>query len=149
VDGVSPVRFADLMSGGGPNDYLLNGTYHIGIRHRLALGTRTSSLVGITQNTAAAPNVATTLDFTTTSNALTGSRKLLSNGKYAMYIGDTDRNGSISSLDVSNIRSRNPTIAASFDYNNGFDLDFNAAIFSSDVSIVRGNSLTLQVNLKQ
>jgi large repetitive protein len=148
VDGYSPLRFGDLVSMGGANDYLLNGNYHVAVRHRLTLGTRTSSLVTITQSSAITP-VFTTIDFTTTTNALANSRKLLSNGKYALYMGDTDRSGTISSQDVSNVRARNPTTTTFFDYAFGYDLDFTATIFSSDVSIVRGNSLLFQVNLNQ
>ncbi len=148
MDGYSPVAFKDLASSGGSFNYLLNGAYHISVRHRLALGTRTQNSVPVGMANTASPSL-TDLDFTTTTNALAGSRKTLSNGKYALYMGDTDRDGLIGAQDIANLRNRNPTPPVFFLYESGYDLDFDASIFSSDVSFARGNNPVSQIDLKQ
>jgi hypothetical protein len=137
VDGVSSVRFEGLP----------NGDYHVVIRHRLALATRTNTPITLAAHP---PTVisSTALNFTNNSNALLNSQKLIVAGVYGLYVGDTNRDGNIFAGDVANVRLRNPTVASAFNYMTaGFDLDFNANIFASDISIVRSNNGRVQVNL--
>jgi hypothetical protein len=138
IDGISPVTF----------DALANGNYHVVIRHRLCLATRTQAAITFAVYAPATPTTSS-LDFTGNSNALSGSQKLLAVGIYGLYVGDTDRNGSISTQDLNNIRARNPTTVANFVYDFGYDLDFNAAIFSGDATIVRANMLRTEIDLNQ
>jgi hypothetical protein len=140
VDGISPVRFGGLA----------DDDYHVVIRHRLALPVRTSSVINLAAHSATMVT-AMPLNFTNNTNALSGSQKLIgSSGAYGLWIGDTQRNGSISAPDISDVRGKNPTTAAIFNYlTAGYDMDFNATIFGSDVSIVRPNNGKFQVNLNQ
>ena len=133
IDGTSVVRFPSLSE----------GTYHVIIRHRLCLATRTNTAVSFSYSSTPSVN------FTNNSNALSSSQKLLATGVYGLYIGDTDRSGLITSGDAGRVRERNPTTIPYFSYTYGYDLEFNSAIFASDASIVRGNLAFYQVNLNQ
>ena len=133
VNGTSEVSFPNLAS----------GTYHVIIRHRLCLATRTNTAVNFSSGSS------TSVNFTNNSNALSGSQKLLTTGVYGLYIGDTDRSGLITSGDASRVRERNPTTIPYFSYTFGYDLDFSSTIFATDASIVRGNLAASQVNLNQ
>jgi hypothetical protein len=136
MDGASAVGFEGLP----------NGNYHVVIRHRLCLATRTQTAVNFAVYSPSTPT-SSSLDFTSNSNALSSSQKLLTTGIYGLYIGDTDRSGIISVTDIDNTRSRNPTTPATFIYNVGYDMDFNAGIYSTDIILVRANSSISQVNL--
>lgn len=139
IDGVSPVKFNGLV----------DGNYHVAIRHRLCLATRTATAVSISARPTGA-NTSTIIDFTTNTNALATSQKMLSIGKYGLIIGDIDRDGHILAADVSAVRTNNPTTFDLFNYLlKGYDMDFNGNIFSSDVAIIRPNNPKSQVNLGQ
>jgi hypothetical protein len=138
IDGVSPVTF----------DALANGNYHVVIRHRLCLATKTQTAIAFAVYSPATPTTSS-LNFTGNSNALSGSQKLLTTGVYGLYIGDTDRSGAISVTDITNARSRNPTTPATFIYNVGYDMDFNAGIYSTDIILIRANGSISQVDLNQ
>ncbi len=144
MDGYSPVRFGN----GGPPDYSLMGNYHISVRHRLCLPIRTATTVAIMEHSATSV-VPTIIDFSTTTNALTGSTKTASDGKKVLITGDTDRNSTINTQDIVNIRARNPTPVQFFQYMVGYDLDFNVIINVTDVLMVRSNSGNSLLNLKQ
>jgi hypothetical protein len=133
VNGTSAVSFPNLPK----------GSYQVVIRHRLCLATRTNTTVNFLYSNTPSVN------FTTNTNALATSQKLLATGIYGLYIGDTDRNGDISIQDLTNIRARNPTTVANFDYIFGYDLDFSASILSADATIVRINASKTEVNLNQ
>jgi hypothetical protein len=133
MDGTSVVRFPSLAE----------GNYHVIIRHRLCLATRTNTAV--TFSYSSTPSV----NFTNNGNALSNSQKLLATGLYGLYIGDTDRSGLITSGDAGRVRERNPTTISYFSYTYGYDLDFNSTIFANDASIVRGNLAVYQANLNQ
>lgn len=139
IDGVSPVKF----------DGLADGNYHLVIRHRLCLATRTKMTVSMTAQPIATQNP-TVVDFSATNNFLSGSQKEIVTGKYGLIIGDTDRDGQINKQDINNIRAYNPSTYDSFDYLTiGYGIDFNGYIFSRDVAIVVLNNLLIQVDLGQ
>jgi ribosomal protein S11 len=139
MDGVSPVRFNGLV----------DGDYHVAIRHRLCLTTRTATKITMSARPNGS-NTSTVIDFTTNTNALAASQKMLSTGIYGLIIGDIDRNEHINAGDVSEVRLNNPTPFNLFNYLlKGYDMDFNGNIFSSDVAIIRPNNSTDQVNLAQ
>jgi hypothetical protein len=156
LDGFSPVRFTDLTS---PGNYLLNGNYHIAVRHRLCLGTRTRNAVPIVPSTATGTPAVTSFDFTLDDNlSIVGGVKTINNTtvtpntiRRVLFAGDVNRDGNISSFDISAVRSKNPTLPATFDYLNfGYDFDFNASVFASDVAVTRvNNGVAIQANLKQ
>jgi hypothetical protein len=134
VDGTSPVEFTGVTI----------GTYHVVIRHRLCLATRTATAVALLNGTAVS------LDFTNNSNALSGSMKDLGSGVYALYSGDTDRDGDIDAADIQAARALNPTKPIDFQYGtNGLDMDFNLSIYGYDVFAVRRNNAIIQINLNQ
>jgi Concanavalin A-like lectin/glucanases superfamily len=134
VDGTSSVEFTDVPI----------GTYHVVIRHRLCLATRTATAVSLLNG-----NVIS-LNFTNNSNALSGSMKSLSGGVYALYSGDTDRDGDIDTMDYANVRAWNPTPPVYFNYGDkAFDTDFNNKINVSDVLKIRENISINQVNINQ
>lgn len=139
VDGVSPVKFNGLV----------DGNYHVAIRHRLCLATRTATAVPMFARPTGS-NTSAIINFTNNSNALVGSQKELKTGIYGLFIGDTDRNGQINAGDVSEVRLNNPTPFNLFNYLlKGYDMDFNGNIFSSDVAIIRPNNPKDQVDLGQ
>jgi PKD repeat protein len=145
IDGKSPVDFPNLA----------DGKYHVAIRHRLCLATRTQAPLSFAATTNAA-TVSTPLDMRyAANNSIVGSLKLLGANtsgvkQYGLYIGDTNRDGFIFASDVANIRLLNPTLTPNFNYLlSGYDLDFNGLIFASDVSICRLNNPTFQVDLGQ
>lgn len=139
IDGVSPVKFDDLA----------DGNYHLVIRHRLCLATRTKMTVSMIAQPIVTQNP-TVVDFSATNNFLSGSQKEIVTGKYGLIIGDTDRDGQINRQDINNIRAYNPSTYDSFDYLTiGYDIDFNGYIFSRDVPIVVLNNLLIQVDLGQ
>jgi hypothetical protein len=138
IDGVSPVRFPTLTT---------EGNYHIAVRHRLCLATRTQNALQF--NTGGV----TALNFTNNSNALTGTLKPVvvgPNTYHLMYVGDATRNGQITVGDVILIRSFNPTDVNLFNYfTRGTDVTFNAQITVGDVIITRANNPTSEAFLGQ
>ena len=134
VNGTSAVNFPNLVK----------GNYHVIIRHRLCLGTRTNSAVTFPYSST--PSV----DFTNNSNALANSLKSLGSGVYALYSGDADRDGDIDATDLTVIRTLNPTKPANFSYlANGLDMDLKGNIFGLDAFITRRNTGNAQVNFNQ
>ncbi len=125
IDGISPVIF----------DNISNANYHLSVRHRTHLGTRTTSSVALSETT-------TNINFTTNSNALPGSQKVLESGVYGLLTGDVTRNGLIVLGDITAIRSKfNTSIDdENFDYyGNSFDCDLNGIIVLGDITRVRAN----------
>ena len=137
VDGVSPVKFVGLAS----------GNYHVAIRHRLCLATRTQTALSF--NLA----VTTPLDLTNNSNALANSLAPVTIGPntvYMMYVGDCDRNGFILAPEINLIRGMLNTIPANIQYfTRNLDLTFDAFILTSDITALRKNLNKIQVNLSQ
>jgi hypothetical protein len=132
TDGSLPLAFTGVAT----------GTYHVVIRHRLCLSTRTATAVSFPNGTAIS------LDFTNNPNVLSGSMKNLGSGVYALYSGDTDRDGDIDAVDLANIRGWNPTPLSYFNYGGkSYDMDFNGEIYSTDILYVKINSGISQINL--
>lgn len=137
IDGTSPVRFDNINA----------DDYHLSVRHRVHLGTRT-------QNSVALGELLTpTINFTDNSNAITNSRKELGSvgsGIYGILTGDMDRNGFIVANDITAIRNFFNTIIANFDYyNRSTDCDLNGFIVANDITAVRSNFNIIQTNLNQ
>jgi hypothetical protein len=137
VDGVSPVKFTGLEA----------GNYHVVVRHRLCLATRTQTAIGL--NTGGE----TPLNFTNNSNALAGSLKPVTVGAstfYMMYTGDCNRNGLITTGDLNEIRGMMNTLPANIEYfTRNLDLDLRASIVNGDLTLLRQNINQTQVNLNQ
>ncbi len=134
TDGTSPITFTGLAA----------GSYHVAIRHRLCLATRTATPISFTNGIT--PMV---LNFTNNSNALPNSLKLVGS-VYALYSGDTDRDGDIDAVDYGNVRARLPTPVNFMNYgNNAYDTDFNAKINVSDALKARANISINQIILNQ
>jgi len=137
MDGVSGVAFPGLPG----------GNYHVAIRHRLCLATRTQTPLSF------AASSTTNLNFTNNSNALAGSLKPVvvgANTFYMMYIGDCSRDGFILSTDLNLIRSMLNTLPTGIDYfTRNLDMNFDAFILTSDLAILRQNLNKIQVNLNQ
>lgn len=138
VDGVSPVRFPTLT---------LEGNYHVVVRHRLCLATRTQTALQF--NTGGV----TPLNLTNNTNALANSLAPVTVGAntvYMMYVGDCDRNGFILSPEINLIRGMLNTIPANINYfTKNLDLTFDAFILTSDITALRKNLNKFQVNLNQ
>jgi hypothetical protein len=135
TDGTSPLAFTGVAT----------GTYHIVVRHRLCLATRTATAVALLNGNPIS------LNFTNNTNALSGSMKNLGgSGVYALYSGDTDRDGDIDATDVANVKALNPSDKTVFTYGvNAYDMDFQSNIYAKDKFIVRGNLNINQQNLDQ
>ena len=134
VNGTSAVSFPNLVK----------GNYHVIIRHRLCLGTRTNSAVTFPYSSTPSVN------FTNNGNALSSSLKSLGSGVYALYSGDTDRDGDIDATDLTAIRALNPTKSSTFSYlTNGLDMDLRGNIYGVDAFITRRNTGNTQVNFNQ
>lgn len=137
VDGISPVRFPTLAT---------EGRYHIAVRHRLCLATRTQNALQFNSGGI------TPLNFTDNSNALANTLKPVTVGStiYMMRIGDATRNGQITVGDIIQVRSFNPTDVNQFNYfTRGLDVTFNAQITVGDVIVTRANNPSSEVNLGQ
>ncbi|MBK9567701.1 MAG: hypothetical protein IPO37_21800 [Saprospiraceae bacterium] len=92
IDGTSPVRFDNINA----------DDYHLSVRHRVHLGTRTQTSVSLGELSSP------TINFTDNSNSIANSRKelgLVGSGIYGILTGDMDRNGFIVANDITAIRN--------------------------------------------
>jgi hypothetical protein len=137
MDGVSAVKFVGLSA----------GNYHVALRHRLCLATRTQTALTFSLATT------TSLNLTDNSNALPNSLRVVTVGTstfYMLFSGDCNRNGLITTSDLNEIRGMLNTTAANIDYfTRNLDLDFNALISVNDLNLLRQNLNRTQVNLGQ
>ena len=137
TDGISPVRF----------DNISDGNYHLSVRHRLHLGTRTANSIALSETF-------TTINFTNNSNALASSLKELSNGSniFGLKTGDVNRDGFIVSSDIVSIRGLfNTSIEdLSFTYlTHSRDCNLDGFIVSGDIVKVRSNFNLEEINHNQ
>ncbi|MBK8518811.1 MAG: hypothetical protein IPL55_21765 [Saprospiraceae bacterium] len=135
IDGVSPVRF----------DNISDGNYHLSVRHRVHLGTRTATSLSLSETS-------TPINFTNNANAIANSQKELvsvGSGIYGILTGDVDRDGRILSGDIVAIGGFFNTSLGNFNYfTRSTDADLDGRIISGDV-VSTGSNINKQVNLNQ
>jgi hypothetical protein len=106
------------------------GEYYLVVDHRNHLAVMSSNRISIKNNE---PII---YDFTDSQTKAYGEEPMtmLSNGRYALYAGDSDGNGAINNLDIGMVANRIPYKG----YSSG-DLDMNGVINVLDYSIIAKN----------
>lgn len=108
------------------------GTYYIQVKHRNAL--ETWSKPGGQSYTYGVPF---SYNFTTAANQAYGSNLVLKSGKYCLYSGDVNQDGTIDGTDISIIDNN------AFNYASGYlpaDVDGNGTVDGSDLSVTDNNA---------
>ena len=119
LDGVSMVSFNGISA----------GNYYIVVHHRNHLAVMSANAVTLSSNS-------TLYDFTTSSSKAYGTDPMadLGGGKWGLYAGDSDRNGTVNVLDYGNV--------VNFLFDTGYksgDLDLNGVINVLDYSKTNNN----------
>ena len=119
LDGISQVSFNSVSA----------GNYYVVVMHRNHLAVMSANAVSLSSNSAL-------YDFTTSSSKAYGTNALadLGGGKWGLYAGDSDRNGTINVLDYGNV--------VNFLFDTGYkfgDLDLNGIINVLDYSKTNSN----------
>jgi hypothetical protein len=132
TDGTSPVRF----------DNITDGNYHLSVRHRVHLGTRTLNSLTLSETS-------TPINFTNNSNALANSQKELGSvgsGVFGLLTGDVDRDGRTLSGDILAIGAFINTNLSSFNYfTRSRDCDLDGRILSGDI-VLSGTNINKNIN---
>jgi hypothetical protein len=135
TDGTSPVRF----------DNITDGNYHLSVRHRVHLGTRTLNSLALSETS-------TPINFTNNANALANSQKELGSvgsGVFGLFTGDVDRDGRTLSGDILAIGAFINTNLSSFNYfTRSRDCDLDGRILSGDI-VLSGTNINKNINLNQ
>lgn len=132
LDGTSDVRIDEIPS----------GNYLFAVRHRVHLATRTSTPLSFSETL-------TPIDFTNNSNSVSNSQKIIpGTSVYGLKVGDSNRDGSNSVLDINPIGSAWNTSLANFNYFNHFsDLNMDGSITINDLFSLGANFNILEINL--